>query len=84
MPCWMLGPSGCIGKALLSFVSSGDVVAVRPTPRIVGLAIVSAQMLPHLDAGRLHVQHVLPLPGGRVHRYQGTSTRLDRCEDSRF
>ncbi len=77
-------PDAAHGKALHSLVTSGDVVAVRLPYGFVGLTIVSAPMLLYVDAGRLHVRQVLPRPGGRVRRYQGTGTRLGRREDSRF
>ncbi len=56
-------PTKAQGQALQSLLASGDVVATPLPHGFVGVTIRHTQMMVYVEAGRLHVKQVLPLPG---------------------
>lgn len=67
-------PRGAAGDALQSLIASGDVVAVGLPYGFVGLTIVHSQTLVYVEAGRLRLRQVLPVPPAvldpKVRQYQ--------------
>ncbi len=74
-------PHGPQGDALTSLIISGDVVAVRLPHGFVGLKIVPTQTLFYVEAGRLHIRQVLPLPGS-ITRDPEADTLLNVFQES--